>query len=220
MSQGQSGKLRAANDHSKKEARGLSSSTNDVEMMANHAEKDQPMDVSVVCPAPAEQKSEVSVMCTTTTITTNHCMDHDNTNECKSQMQSPKSADETTVEDQLTSSPDLVKTLKTVQALKKTFRDTFINQAEEIVEEEQTKKTNLQTDNVIGKEVEVEAKSATAPPTSAQTAAASTPISRPQSHPEEQRPHDPVPVKLPEKEMSSVADSKESGEDSKLLQLP
>merc|ERR1712008_123845 len=38
MSQGQ-GKLRASN-----EARGLSSSTNDVEMMVNHAEKDQPMD--------------------------------------------------------------------------------------------------------------------------------------------------------------------------------
>merc|ERR1712210_240593 len=45
MSQGQ-GKLRASN-----EARGLSSSTNDVEMMVNHAEKDQPMDVRVtICP--------------------------------------------------------------------------------------------------------------------------------------------------------------------------
>ena len=125
----------------------MSSSTNDVEMMANHAEKDQPMDVSVVCPAPAEQKSEVSVMCTTTTITTNHCMDHDNTNECKSQMQPTKSAE--TIEDQLTSSPDLVKTLKTVKALKKTFRDTFIK-GKESVNEQEKQKTNLQNDNVIG----------------------------------------------------------------------
>ena len=74
MSQGQ-GKLRASN-----EARGLSSSTNDVEMMVNHAEKDQPMDVSVtICPS-ADHVTTSAVI-----TDENNCMDDTSTNDqCKS----------------------------------------------------------------------------------------------------------------------------------------
>ena len=162
MSQGQ-GKLRASN-----EARGLSSSANDVEMMVNQgAEKDQPMDVSVVhCPQSADQqKSDV-------VITENHCMDDtvSTNDQCKSQMAAAE------IEEQLTSSPDLVKTLKTVKALKKTFHDTFVIQKPE-EQDEQTKETNLQTDNIVGKEeeerLEVEATAAT-PQMSSQMTAEST----------------------------------------------
>ena len=124
MSQGQ-GKLRASN-----EARGLSSSTNDVEMMVNHAEKDQPMDVSVtICPS-------TDHVTTSAVITDeNNCMDDTSTNDqCKSQMPQNVPSPAAVIEEQLTSSPDLVKTLKTVKALKKTLRDTFLKEKEEQME--------------------------------------------------------------------------------------
>ena len=146
MSQGQ-GKLRASN-----EARGLSSSTNDVEMMVNHAEKDQPMDVSVtICPSADHVTTSATVI-----TDENNCMDDTSTNDqCKSQMpsQNVPPSPAAVIEEQLNSSPDLAKTLKTVKALKKTFRDTFLKEKEE--QNEQSKKTNtLQTDNIVGKEDE------------------------------------------------------------------
>ena len=193
MSQGQ-GKLRASN-----EARGLSSSTNDVEMMVNHAEKDQPMDVSVtICPS-ADHVTTSAVI-----TDENNCMDDTSTNDqCKSQMPSqnvPSPA--AVIEEQLNSSPDLAKTLKTVKALKKTFRDTFLKEKEE--QNEQSKKTNaLQTDNIVGKEDEKMEEAANTPPTTSESQKAAESTLTQISAQKSQR---SSPIKLPETEMKSVAD--------------
>ena len=198
MSQGQ-GKLRASN-----EARGLSSSTNDVEMMVNHAEKDQPMDVSVtICP---------SAVTTSAVITDeNNCMDDTSTNDqCKSQMPHNVPSPAAVIEEQLTSSPDLAKTLKTVKALKKTFRDTFLKEKEE--QNEKSKKTNtLQTDNIVGKEdekMEEAANSATSNthPTSESQKTEESTLTQISA----QKSQRSSPIKLPETEMKSVADIRES----------
>ena len=206
MSQGQ-GKLRASN-----EARGLSSSTNDVEMMVNHAEKDQPMDVSVtICPSADHVTTSATVI-----TDENNCMDDTSTNDqCKSQMpsQNVPPSPAAVIEEQLNSSPDLAKTLKTVKALKKTFRDTFLKEKEE--QNEQSKKTNtLQTDNIVGKEDEkmeeaaAAANTATAntPPTSESQKAAESTLTQISA----QKSQRSSPIKLPETEMKSVADIRES----------
>ena len=204
MSQGQ-GKLRASN-----EARGLSSSTNDVEMMVNHAEKDQPMDVSVtICPSADHVTTSATVI-----TDENNCMDDTSTNDqCKSEMpsQNVPPSPAAVIEEQLNSSPDLAKTLKTVKALKQTFRDTFLKEKEE--QNEQSKKTNtLQTDNIVGKEDEkmeeaaAAANTATASPTSESQKAAESTLTQISA----QKSQRSSPIKLPETEMKSVADIRES----------
>jgi hypothetical protein len=202
MSQGQ-GKLRASN-----EARGLSSSTNDVEMMVNHAEKDQPMDVSVtICPS-TEHVTTPAVI-----TDENNCMDDTSTNDqCKSQMPQNVPTPAAVIEEQLTFSPDLAKTLKTVKALKKTFRDTFLKEKEE--QNEQNKKTNiLQTDNIVGKEDEKMEEAATANSATSNTPSTSESQKAAQSNLTQisaQNSQRSSPIKLPETEIESGADIRES----------
>ena len=238
-SQGQ--KLRAANDHSKnKEARGLSStsSENDVEMMvkqnhpngeSNHqpAEKDQPMEVIVSVDEPSACSPESLVKTSVT-----DSMDTTTTNESLTTQPPLVEIEESTSLE----SPDLVKTLKTVKALKKTFRDTFIK-GKESVNEQEKQKTNLQNDNVIGNQEEADETGCitTAPscpltsssiPAASRTASSQTTTSMPavpQSYaPQKQEDSNLekqqsttsllAATKLPETQMASGADnSKESG---------